>query len=173
MIRNSMLTTNRLVIRLFRENDVFALVEMFSDPLVARYVDEGHGLSLPQAKHWVQRSLENHTRFGYGTGAVALREQPDLAIGWAGIARPDDDAEEIIYGLSRAFWGQGYGKEIVNALVCYGRLAGKSVLRATVDSRNLASVRLLEKNGFELSEDQYREDPCNCLFQIFLVNQEN
>lgn len=172
MINGSVLTTDRLVIRPFEPEDAVALVALFADPMVARYVDEGKALSLDNAKLWTLQSLKNLGRFGYGTGAVALREQQDSVIGWAGIARPEDDEEEMIYGLSQQHWGKGFGKEIVEAIVGYVRSLGKSTLRATVHSRNSASVRVLKHHGFHLTDVDYRgEEHCD-LYQLYLRAQK-
>ncbi|OUS04474.1 hypothetical protein A9Q96_16175 [Rhodobacterales bacterium 52_120_T64] len=58
------------------------------------------------------------------------------------------------YFLGEADWGKGYATEIVTALLAnLGK--GQAVrLLAGVDNHNLASVRVLEKSGFEKSHEQ-------------------
>ncbi len=56
---------------------------------------------------------------------------------------------EIGYGLAAPFRGQGYGTEAVGAMV--GWLLGQSgtvIIRACTLADNVASRRVLEKNGF-------------------------
>ena len=58
---------------------------------------------------------------------------------------------ELLYGLGRAYWGQGLATEIATAIVAYGveRLHMREI-RASTDPPNEASVRLLERLRFTL-----------------------
>lgn len=165
MIRDGRLETPRLIIRPFVATDAVTLVALFADPLVARFVDDGTALSAEDAALWVVRSAENLARHGYGTGAV-VRKEDGLMIGWAGVARPADGSQEIIYGLARAFWRRGYGGEILSALVEFAAGRGIDPVRATVDPRNLISVRLLTGRGFTLAARGHDGDPDSDLYQF-------
>ncbi|MGH6613968.1 GNAT family N-acetyltransferase [Sphingomonas sp.] len=165
MIFESRLETPRLIIRPFIPADASTLVALFADPQVARFVDDGTALSADNAALWVLRSAENLARHGYGTGAVE-RKEDGLMIGWAGVARPADGSQEIIYGLARAFWRRGYGGEILSALVEFAAGRGIDPVRATVDPRNLVSVRLLTGHGFALAARGYNGDADSDLYQL-------
>ena len=57
---------------------------------------------------------------------------------------------DIGYGLARAHWGQGVMNEALTAIVDYGfGPLGLRRLEADIDPRNLASLRALERLGFE------------------------
>ena len=57
----------------------------------------------------------------------------------------------IGYDLLREYWGNGYMTEAVNAMIDYGfKRLGLIRIEATVDPENKASVRVLERAGFEL-----------------------
>ncbi len=157
MILNGVVETARLTIRPFEPADASILVSVFSDPDVARYVGDGEPLSLEDAKLWVTRSGRNLKRHGYGTGAVIDRSSGQL-IGWAGFARPKNDHEQIIYGLTVANWGQGLGGEIVEALIGVAGERGLETVLATVDRANMKSIRLLEKHGFRLRDRNHGGD---------------
>jgi ribosomal-protein-alanine N-acetyltransferase len=157
MIHASQLDTARLVVRPFVLADASLLVSLFADPEVHRFVDDGQPLAPDIAALWVERSAANLARFGYGTGAVVERASGGL-IGWAGFARPDDGTQELIYGLQRANWGRGLGKELLAGLVAFAAERGISPVRATVDPDNRASVHLLRRAGFVLAEPSYRGD---------------
>lgn len=157
MIHNSQLVTARLVVRPFVVADASSLVALFADPEVHRFVDDGQPLAPDVAALWVERSAANLERFGYGTGAVVERAGGAL-IGWAGFARPDDGTQEMIYGLRRASWGKGLGKELLAGLVTFAVERGIMPVRATVDPDNGASVHLLRQAGFVLAEPGYRGD---------------
>ncbi|HEV2502379.1 MAG TPA: GNAT family N-acetyltransferase [Mesorhizobium sp.] len=157
MILDGAVETPRLTIRPFVPTDAAALVSVFSDPDVARYVGNGEALSLEDAELWVTRSGENLKRHGYGTGAVIARSTGQL-IGWAGFARPKDGPEQIIYGLTAANWGRGFGDEIVQALIGVAGERGIATVMATVDQANTKSIRLLEKRGFRLRDRNHGGD---------------
>jgi len=151
MILASQLETARLLVRPFITSDAPLLVALFADPDVHRFVDDGQPLAPDVAALWVERSAANLERFGYGTGAVVECASGEL-IGWAGFARPGDGTEEVIYGLRRANWGRGLGKELLAGLVAFAEERGIAPIRATVDPANRASIHLLRKAGFVLAE---------------------
>ncbi|KRE12479.1 hypothetical protein ASE66_18245 [Bosea sp. Root483D1] len=163
MIHASQLETARLVVRPFWQADASLLVALFADPEVHRFVDDGQALAPDVAALWVGRSAANLERFGYGTGAVIERASGEL-IGWAGFARPGDGSQEVIYGLRRASWGRGLGKELLAGLVAFAAQRGISPVRATVDPGNWASVHLLRRAGFVLAEQAYRGDTAADLY---------
>lgn len=89
MISESQLVTARLVVRPFMAADAPLLVALFADPEVHRFGGDGQPLAPDVATLWVERSVANLARFGYGTGAVVEPASGEL-IGWAGVARPGD-----------------------------------------------------------------------------------
>jgi RimJ/RimL family protein N-acetyltransferase len=147
MIFGSELVTHRLRVRPFEVADRDALVALFADPMVARYVDDGGALDEATAALWIIRSRENLARYGYGTGAV-IEGSSGVLIGWAGFARPEGSAEEIIYGMARDSWSRGYGRELLDALVGFARDHRIDPVKATVHPENHASVHLLRSAGF-------------------------
>lgn len=153
-----------MVVRPFTEGDIGSLVELFADRRVSRFVGDGRALSFEQAADWVRKSNENLARFGFGTGAVSKAKRQEL-IGWAGIARPVDGEEEVIYGLGRDHWGHGFGRELLAALTDFAIARGINPVRATVDRNNHASVRLLVATGFKLAQRDYRSDPGTDLYE--------
>ena len=153
MLKDAPLETPRLSVRRFRPDDVAWMVSLFADRCVARFVDDGQPLSPADAVLWVERSNANIERFGYGTGVVERRED-GAPIGWAGVARPGDGTEEIIYGLARAYWRRGYGGELVGALVDFlAKHRPGASIRATIDPANRVSAMLLSRHGFALAGD--------------------
>lgn len=161
----SFLQTRRLLFRKFEPTDVPALAAIVADEAVARHVGDGRPLTWEQSALWVDRSRANVEQYGYGTGAV-IELATGRLIGWAGFARPDDGPEEIVYGLARDAWGQGYGSELLTGLVTWAEAdLGKIGLIATVDPRNLASVRMLQAHGFQLIDQAYLGDPDSCLYR--------
>ena len=60
---------------------------------------------------------------------------------------------ELAYALGRSFWSQGYGTEAVRTMVDFldSQFPG-ALFDATVDERNVASRRLLERIGLEITD---------------------
>lgn len=165
MILASTVETPRLVIRPFEPAGAPVLVALFADPLVHRFVGDGDPLSPADAALWVERSRANLEIHGYGTGAVVPRGGGG-PIGWAGFARPGDGSEEIIYGLGTAHWGQGFGSELLDALIGVAAERGVAPVRATVDPGNAASIHLLTRRGFLLAEKGHGGDPDTDLYLL-------
>ena len=57
----------------------------------------------------------------------------------------------IGYDLLKEYWGNGYMTEAVKAMINYGfEELGLMRIEATVEPANTASVRVLERAGFQL-----------------------
>ncbi len=159
-------TTPRMIFRKFEIDDLDSLAEISSEEEGSRYVGDGKPLSRELTELWITRSRLNVDVFGYGTGAVTEKSTGRL-IGWAGFSRPKDQEEEIIYGLAQSRWGKGFGSELLAGLVIYARDQLKhEELRATVDPKNVASIRMLLKQNFKLSDDRYLGDPESHLYTM-------
>ncbi|QAY77822.1 GNAT family N-acetyltransferase [Sphingosinicella sp. BN140058] len=163
MLDRAELTTPRLIVRPFHDADGPALIALFADPRVHRFVDDGRPLTPARARLWITRSRENLARYGYGTGAVIARDGEKL-IGWAGFARPGDGSEELIYGLAADHWGRGLGRELLRALLRFAEARAIAPVRATVDPRNVRSIALLTRNGFTLAAKGHGGDPDSDLY---------
>lgn len=161
-------TTPRLTFRKFEIADLDSLAKISAEEEGSRYVGDGEPLSRELTELWIARSRMNVEKFGYGTGALIDQATGEL-IGWAGFSRPEGQDEEIVYGFTQSHWRLGLGNELLPALVAYARneLGHKSI-RATVDPRNTASIRMLEKQNFQLADECYQGDPESYLYVLEL-----
>lgn len=113
------------------------------------------------ADWWIRRRIE-HTRQQGKEVTFAIRDEEKLI----GVVSTDNfelgstHCAEIGYWLAQSYWGQGVMTDAVRAFVRYA-FAELGVLRLTahVLAFNIASARVLEKNGFTLE---------GCLRQHFL-----
>ena len=105
-----LLTTPRLILREWVQDDLPALYELDGDPETVRYVSYG-----PWTLEECRRDLEWHIkqqasvpRSSYSL-AVCLRAQERL-IGWCALAVTSHKHHEaeLGYALNRQYWGQGY-----------------------------------------------------------------
>jgi len=145
------ITTPRLILRWISENDIDGLYDVFSDPQVVRYWSTG---PLPdrQAAAKMQREIADgnvkETMMKWG---LALRESDSL-IGTTTLfnLNLDNGRAEIGYAMGRAYWGKGYMQEALQALVSHAfEVLQMRRLEADVDPRNAASIRTLERLGFQ------------------------
>jgi RimJ/RimL family protein N-acetyltransferase len=149
--RFTQITTPRLVIRRFRDTDAESLASYRSDPEVARY-QSWKDLSVDAALRFITRlhPLEPGVAGEWFQFALELKEA-GIHIGDIGLfVRADDPQQaEIGFTLARAYQGYGYAEEAVSAVLGYGfNTLGLHRVTATVDTRNAASIRLLERLGY-------------------------
>jgi RimJ/RimL family protein N-acetyltransferase len=110
-----LLETDRLILRMFRENDWKDLHQYYSDEVCTRYTI---GRTLTEGETWrAMASLIGHWQLRQ-YGSYALENKADhTVLGIAGLDYPIDWPEpEIQWGLCRDYWGQGYASEAVRAI---------------------------------------------------------
>jgi len=92
-----------------------------------------------------------------------------LTVGTAGFYGPPDETGQVTigYGMVEQAWGKGYGTEAVAGLVAVCRShGGVTAVNADTDLDNVASQRVLEKNGFE----RVRTTEAECFYLLVLVS---
>jgi RimJ/RimL family protein N-acetyltransferase len=139
------LRTNRLLLRPWRLSDVDDAFSYASDPEWGRYLwMTSQPYTNHDAEEWVARCVLNpwdrDAQFaiesgGHVIGGVRLN-LVDQAGGTAGIG----------YNIGRSHWGRGLATEAAGAVIKYGFEAlHLHRIFATADSRNLASIRVMQK----------------------------
>jgi RimJ/RimL family protein N-acetyltransferase len=153
--------TTRLLLRLFREEDVDELAEIFGDPEVMKYLPGGKPRARKDTAVGLTRTIEGFKRRGFGIWAATHKEQGGL-VGYCGLVYLDETPEvELLYGFARKHWGTGYATESARACQRYGfEQLGLERLVAITRPENIASQRVLEKIGmrFEKAARYYDND---------------
>ena len=143
--------TPRLVLRWISEDDVDSLYEIFSDPQVMRYWSSTP-LTDREAAASLQREIaEGNLKDTMWKWGLALSDSNKL-IGTATLFNISlsNGRAELGYGLGRAHWGRGLMNEALNALLKHAfEVVQLRRLEADVDPRNSASIRTLERLGFQ------------------------
>jgi RimJ/RimL family protein N-acetyltransferase len=145
------ITTPRVVLRWISEDDIDGLFNVFSDPQVMRYwstVPLANREAAAELQREIAASNESNTIIKWG---LALRDSNSL-IGTTTLfnLNLDNGRAEIGYAMARAYWGKGYMQEALQALVSHAfEVLELRRLEADVDPRNAASIRTLEKLGFQ------------------------
>ncbi|MFR9675681.1 GNAT family N-acetyltransferase [Streptomyces sp. TR06-5] len=137
------LRTERLLLRPWTEAD--------AEELRALHGERGKGT--PAVEHTraiVARQLASAEATGIALLPVLRRDEGDV-IGYCGltIGRSTVEEPEIAYELFRRVHGHGYATEAAGAVLDAAAATGRKRLWATVGTWNTASLRVLEKLGFE------------------------
>jgi len=140
--------TERLLVRYLCDDDFEAFYIICSDPEIMRYMGDGTPLSAEQTRSWIKISQENYQKRGYGCFAITSRQDGQF-IGFGGLARPASSLQvEIIYAFKLSCWGQGLASEFVRAMLATSFERWQLPrIEATIDPRNLASIKVVEKAG--------------------------
>jgi RimJ/RimL family protein N-acetyltransferase len=154
--------TERLRLRRLRDDDLDELVSLIGNWEVVRWVSSvPHPYREADAREWIAIVRQDHATGRPRRFAIALRETDQL-IGGVGLdgSTGDGSSEPALgYWLGQGYWGNGYGREAVAAVIEYGfRTLGMNTIRAYTDPSNAASQKVLLHCGLinvgeiELSE---------------------
>jgi len=145
------LTTQRLVLRRFRPEDLDAFVAYRSDPLIARYQGWEAPFPAGQARGFLRELQATHpdTPGQWFQFAVALHYTDRLIGDCAAHIRADDPRQaEIGFTVAAEHQGHGYATEAVRRLLHYLLIErDKHRVSATCDDRNTRSAAVLERVG--------------------------
>lgn len=161
------LRTPRLVLRRFRPADAAAFQRYRSDPEVARYQSWDPTYSLDEADAFMSAIAQTSPGTpGEWFQFAVISARSGMLIGDVGLLTDAGEPGVLELGitLSAEQQGQGFATEMATAVVAYAfdTLAAASV-RAVTDTRNDASIRLLERLAFvRMSTDEamFKGEPC-------------
>lgn len=139
---NTILRTQRLVLRRPRSDDVAAMHAILRDPLAMRYWSTLPHAEVAETEAWVAKTID---AINAGECDDFFVEQDGLLIGKAGLW----NRNEIGFLFSPAVWGKGYAREALHAVIGRAfRDRGHAEIRAEADPRNERCLRLLARLGF-------------------------
>lgn len=153
--------TARLLLRPFTLGDAEALHAIWGDPASERFANPAHPdwprpKTVEDTRRYLEPIVAGQAERGYASWAVIERATGRL-IGDCGLfpAGGVEPETELAYGLARDVWGRGYATEAASACVRAGfEELGLERIVADVDPTNPASIRVLEKAGFELAGEK-------------------
>jgi len=156
------LTTARLRLRQWREEDLAPFAALNADPQVMEFFPKA--LTRAESDAVAGRIREHFARHGFGFWAVEVPGVADL-VGFVGLAVPSFEAHftpcvEMGWRLAREHWGHGYATEAAMAALAFGfeTLALKEIVAFTVPA-NIASRRVMGRLGMRRSPADDFEHP--------------
>ena len=145
------LETERLILRMFREDDFADYAKICDDPEVMRYLGEGKPYTRLEAwRHMAFLVGHWHLR-GYGHWAVEEKASGRL-VGRIGFLNPEGwPGFEVGWTLARECWGRGYATEGARRALDYAftELDRDHVI-SLIHPDNQASIRVAERLGEKL-----------------------
>ena len=153
------LESERLILRKLILTDAPQLFELRTGEETMKFIDKDKIASVQVAQDMIQNmdfQMQNHAAVMWGItlpGSAAI-------IGTIGFWRivKDHHRAEIGYMLKPEYWNKGYVSEAMNTVINYGFQKMKlHTIEANINPHNLASRRVLEKQGFQ-QEGFYREN---------------
>jgi aminoglycoside 6'-N-acetyltransferase len=142
------IVTARLVLRQFASADAEDLAVYRSDPEVARYQSWPTPYSVTAAQRLIaEQAHVERPRPGEWLQIAASLD--DVLIGDVAVRlSADGRTARIGYTIARPYQRRGFGGEAAGAIVARLFAEGVHRIQATLDARNVASARLLERLGF-------------------------
>jgi len=152
-----MIDTERLILRVWREDDAGALFRYASDARVSELALWPRHTSVKMSSEVIRQFfIPNKDSF-----AIVWKPTGEV-IGCIGLVPSGDEHHHVLdnerevgYWIGYPHWGKGLATEALKALLTYCKInLGLHSLLLTTDVRNKASQRVAEKCGFILF-DQY------------------
>ena len=140
--------TERLVLKKLVDADKERLVSLIGDFRVSKTLSNvPYPYTRDDADEWLK--IVDNEEFNLN---IFLND--DL-IGGIGLTPAEEDFYELGYWLGVEYWGQGYATESVMELLNYAKSNTPcEKFKANVFKENVASAKVLEKNGFKRVEDR-------------------
>ena len=146
-----LISTPRCRLRPIRHSDAPAILKLYGNPNVTRFTEHHFPMqSLEEAEysiHFYRKGFAEKWMYRWG---VTLASD-DILIGTVGLHNINRDHHycSIGYEIDEPYWNQGFSSEIVKALTAYGFHKSKlHRIEAELISQNVASARVLQKNGY-------------------------
>jgi RimJ/RimL family protein N-acetyltransferase len=146
----TVLETPRLRFRPFELTDAPVVYPWMTDAEIMRYMPTGQDYTMEQVEARVARYIAHQQQHGYSRWLMFDRTSGE-AIGDAGLLYlPATQEIELGYRLIKPWWGRGLATETAVAWLQYAfETLGLTEVIAFSHPDNRASVRVMEKSGFE------------------------
>ena len=156
--------TEHLKVRKFEIEDAKRLYENHLEEEVKRWIPNESYADMEETQEAIRVYIDcvNGRHLPYVL-AVELKETGEL-IGDTGVNEVEGNSNEVEigYGICKRYSGNGYATELLNAMTEFiAKTFGINILYGRVMHGNTASVRVLEKNGYEFVREEFgaEDDP--------------
>jgi RimJ/RimL family protein N-acetyltransferase len=154
--------TERLLVRLADEGDLNLFDELWHCTSVMWNVGFPNGLPMTRDAIGALLKKQGNDDEVFGKRLVIEFLETGTKIGEAKLGKPDEDGiSEPDVKLLPAFWGQGYGREVMGAILSYTfENSETKIVQTTPRVTNVGSHRMVEAyGGVRVAEEQVFEVP--------------
>lgn len=145
------LETQRLVLRHLTIDDAPFILRLLNEPSFLQYIGDKNVRTLADAREYILTGpVASYEQNGFGVNLVELKEG-GTPLGMCGLVkRPALSDPDIGFAFLPEYWNKGYALESAAAVLEHGQeVFHLARIDAIVNPDNEASVRLLEKLGFQ------------------------
>lgn len=147
------MNSERLILKHYTELDFDEYFQLVSNADVMKMVTGRPDLESEARKRFGEMLSDNIENSEIGRFKLSLRSDGSF-VGHSKLVMTKKNEAEIGYLLMPEFWKQGYGTEIAKAMINLGKQVDIiHNLIAIIDPENMASKRILEKQGFQWDYD--------------------
>ena len=151
MERPTVMQGEKVALGILMEQDIPALLNIFNDRNVTRYLRFPGLIQYPEnEKEFLSRAASSREKELFF--AIIGKEQNEF-MGVVSLHEIDwrNSNAYVAFSIGKDYWGKGYTTEAVGLIVEYSfYFLNLRKLRSSVLRPNVASIRVLEKNGFSL-----------------------
>lgn len=164
------LTTERLVLREWRETDLAPYAALRTNPALMTYI--GKPLTPEEVDVDFHREIKQWETLGYGC-FIAAEAGTDTPVGFAGLWHPEDLKEpELCWSLFPGHTGKGFATEAADAaLVWAGRELGLPPLMSFVHPDNAPSHAVAQRLGAKRQADTTFRGAPRCFYRHRAVDE--
>lgn len=153
--KQTMIETNRILLRKFLHTDVDGMFQLHSNPEVHTYLGNKTIQSKEEAASLINYIQQQYNEFGIGRWAC-IEKDSNKFMGWCGlkfvteIENNQSHFHDIGYRFLPEFWNKGFAKEAAKPCVEYGfQKMGLQKIIGTCHIDNIASRKVLEHCGLK------------------------
>jgi RimJ/RimL family protein N-acetyltransferase len=163
--------TERLLIRTLKKEDTDDYFDMMGNPKVMNAIPRV-AMSREESNDHLNNFLHTeHTSSDRKVWAIELKSENKF-IGLCAFLKNKENEDEIGYRLREKYWRKGFGTEVTVGLLKYGFEQMKmDKITADVDTRNLNSVKILEK--FMTAKKEFFNESDNCTDRRYEIIKNN
>ncbi|WP_163340390.1 GNAT family N-acetyltransferase [Desulfopila sp. IMCC35008] len=155
--------------------------EFLGSPVLTRYLPLGHPYPRLDIIDYCQKRIDHWRRKNFGTFIISTREGSE-PVGYCGLEHVrDTDFIDIRYGIKKAFWGRGYGREAAHWCLAFGfKQLGLQTIYGAAEHGNIPSLTILKQLGmgsccdvdfygdvvqyFKITKAEYLKNECPSLY---------
>ncbi len=153
---NTIVETDRLIIREFEEDDLISLYKIESNTKIIKYIPWNKLSTLDDCKRQIKKYISNYKKNKLNSWAIVEKENNQVIGITQLVYSKKVKGVEIGTKILPEYWNKGYASELTDALVKYGlNKLGIDEIFAVTDINNASAIKSLINMGMTLKRYGY------------------